>query len=99
MLFKYNTFVGSPLFGRFTQLSVIVLALFTLFTFVGVVKHSAFGMNLSVLDCAGVIDGGETTGLSKTDYVDGVVYSFVYSACLCCCSTYFHGFRPRRLLL
>ena len=75
VLFRYSTLVVSPLFGMLTQLSIIVLGLLALFTLVGVVKHSAFGMNLGVLGCAGVIDGGETIGLSNIEYVDGVVKS------------------------
>ena len=51
VFFRYNSLVGSPLFGMFTQLSVIFLALFALLMFVGVVKLFVFCMNLSVLVC------------------------------------------------
>ena len=73
VLFKYNTLVGSPLFGMFMQLKFIILALLVLLMLVGVVKQSAFGANLSILCCPGAIDGGDTLGLSKIEYVDGVV--------------------------
>ena len=41
--------------------------------------QSAFGMNLSILGRPRVIDAGDTLGLSKIEYVNGVVYLVLVS--------------------
>ena len=61
------------------QLSLMVFVLFALLILTGVVKQSAFGTNFN-LGCPGVIDGGDIIGLSKIEYVDGVVYSVFVSS-------------------